>query len=138
MFEKLPTLSADLRPGEVALRLDTGHKVAVSMVTTLLANGSGVAIAAEARLIDKSGATVLSPCGTEIKSGASHSCDAISVETHGVPALTREVLMLVLGEEGAGLVLFSDEMRVNASIRTTITWAEGLAQAADLSAVLDL
>lgn len=134
-----------LKPGELALVLDDGSLVAVALVTSLLPNGGGVAVAAEARLIAPDGSTVHAPCGTPVSSGASHSCDAVSVERHGVPALTREVLLLVLGEpgtegeDGVPIIAFSDEMRVNASIRTTITWADSLVnQVADPAAVLNI
>lgn len=115
-----------LYAGETALELDTGDLVAVSVESQWLENGAGVAFKSCARWINADGSTRLCPNDCHIETNASHTADAVSVQAHGVAALGKEMLLLVLGEEPTLITIdgeevpiigWSADVRLNASIR---------------------
>lgn len=126
-----------LYPDESAVVLDDGTMVAVSVMTEWLENGAGASLAACARAIEADGTTRLTSQSQHIESNFRHTADVVSIERHGLPALAKEVLLLVLGEpatmvdedDGAGgtmqvpMVAWSVEIRLNASIRQSLTVA---------------
>jgi hypothetical protein len=112
--------------GEVALRLDDGTIVAVSVTPRWLENGGGVAFAAYARWIDEDGATHLDPHGQHTETVMTDNVPAPEIERLTLPAIARELLLAVLGEpatliDGRPLLAWSDEVRLNASIRKAIS-----------------
>lgn len=113
-----------LYPGEALVELGD-HLAAVSVETEWLANGAGVVLKGCARWCDADGQTHLCPDGKHVETETRHTADPLSIKTHGLPALKKEMLLLMLGEPAAlvhGLedevpVLgLSEEHRLNASI----------------------
>jgi hypothetical protein len=129
----------DVGPGlyadETAVELDTGELVAASVSTQWMANGGGIAVTACARWIDSDGQTQLCGHAQHIEVTSSHSFDAGYVALHGAAALSRDVLMLVLGEETT-IGTWSEEVKLNTSIRRAITCVGEAAEAADAGALL--
>ncbi|THD35719.1 MAG: hypothetical protein E7773_10250 [Sphingomonas sp.] len=125
---------AGLASNETLVDLDDGHCIAVAVEPSWLANGSGVAIRASARWVDSDGQTHTCPAGQHVELTFSHTADAASVERHGLAALSKEVLLLVLGEaptlvdhdnedgttHSAPIIAFGDDVRLNASVRRAI------------------
>ena len=89
-----------LQPDETAVKLDTGASVAVC-ARVERNHGNTVAITARARQIDATGATVADANGHPIHSDASHQFQPEIIAAYTLPALTREMLRLVLGEPPA-------------------------------------
>lgn len=129
-----------LAASEAAVVLGGGEMAAVSVSTRWLGNGGGVVFVAAARWIDPDGATYLCPNGQEIRTEATHNADPHSVRKFGVDAISRELLLAVLGEgptfvERAGesgafeapMLMHGDEWRMNASIRHAIDTASATA-----------
>lgn len=145
-------LGPGLFPNETALRLETGHYVAVSVATRWLEGGHGVAFTACARWITGEGETRTGPEGQHVKVEFSHHAAAETVpEVYTVEQIARELLLAVLGEpptmvdlsvaEGEApqqqpLIPLSEQVRAAASIRNAITAATATAAAADPGALL--
>ena len=89
--------SVGLQPDETAITLDTGASVAVCAQVDRN-HGNTVAITSHARQIDTMGATMVDANGHPIQSDASHQFQPEIVATYTLPALTKEMLRLVLGE----------------------------------------
>lgn len=89
---------APLAAGEVQITLDTGQTVVVSASATRISGGS-VTVLAHARQIDPvTGATVDDANGDMITSSASHTFDAATITAQTLPACTKDMALLVLGE----------------------------------------
>jgi hypothetical protein len=129
-----------LAAGEAAVVLAGGETAAVSVSSRWLENGGGVAFVAGARWIDPDGVTRLCPNGQQIRVEATHSADPHSVREFGVDAISRELLLAVLGEDptliermGEGgafeapMLMHGEEWRMNASIRHAIDTASATA-----------
>lgn len=86
---------------ETPLKLDIGELVAVSVNAQREPIGNGLSVKAWARWVDKDGATLLDSAGYDIEVDAIATFDVAAVDRHGVNALCREVLLMLLGEDGA-------------------------------------
>lgn len=142
---------AGLFPGEVAVRLETLHLIGVRFHRKRLGTGAGVLIEAVARWITGTGAQRTEADGDPIMVAFPYSASMAEIEKHGLPALTKEVGLIVLGElptmvdvpvaEGepavqAPMIPVSDEVRLNASIRKAIALAADSAVTADSGTIL--
>lgn len=90
-----PGLYAD----ETAVRLETGHIVAISVERNWMENNSGIVFRAFGRLIIEDGSTFLTKDNQHVESVCSYSCGPFDIESFGVDALAREGLKMVLGDE---------------------------------------
>lgn len=86
-----------LRDGETAVLLDSNILIAVKVTPEYLPQGQGVAVHAEARWIEADG-TSKEANGVEVTSGLDSTFDNHFLTTYGLNALTKEVLLTVLGE----------------------------------------
>jgi hypothetical protein len=84
--------------GEVLVDLD-GDKVAVSVDTEWLPNGSGVAFTGYARWTHDCGTSKLCPKGKHIECTFSYTADPHTVNEFGVDAIAKDILLIVMGEE---------------------------------------
>jgi hypothetical protein len=140
-----------LYAGEIAVQLAGGDLAAVSVTAERLANGGGVALTARARAIEADGSTRLCAQDKPIETAAAHKADVTAVTRDGVDVLSREMLLLVLGEPEtlvertnpddqtsfeAPLIGISEEAKLNASIAHAIEVAEACAAASDPAALL--
>lgn len=123
-----------LYPDESALTLEDGTLVAVSVVPKWLENGAGVAFTGWARWMNEDGSTRLCEHGQHIESSVSYTASAPQVAELGVPAIAKELLLVLLGEPltqqtldddtDMDLIPWSPEFNLNASIRHAITAVE--------------
>lgn len=88
-----------LYPGEIALRLDSGHYVAVDVQYERIETGEGAALLACARWIDGTGQTKTDAADKHIEGVYPHSVKQEVIEKHGMDAIRRAMLLAVLGEE---------------------------------------
>ena len=103
--------------GEQAVELDTGDLVAISCTNTR--SGSNLCLHARARAVHPDGKPVLDSAGSPIDSEHPHTATADSIAAHGVEALVRDCMMLVLGEETTVLQP-SPAVRAAADIRAAL------------------
>lgn len=128
--------------GEVLIMIDTNY-AAVSVDTSWLTNGAGVAFTATARWCDDTGQTQLCPNGCHVETLFSYTADPATVNTHGVTALAKDMLLLVLGEdtillndESLPVINVPTEVKLNISIRNAISTVEGTASLVDSKTLL--
>ncbi|HEY4529393.1 MAG TPA: hypothetical protein VIG97_03540 [Luteimonas sp.] len=105
------------RPGETVVELDTGELVAIGCTNTR--TGSDLALHARGRVVDETGEPVADAAGRLIESAHPHTATSDALALHGVDALVRDCLMLVLGEETQVLAP-SPAVRSAASIRAAL------------------
>lgn len=135
------TFAANLMPDEFVVTLDTGQNVAVCSQSARLA-GNTLQVTAAARQVDAAGLTLDDGNGHLIQSSMAHSFDVASVTAYGAPALTKDCLLLVLGEPtvvfGAtpGLPPMDASARDAYSIRHAIAAATHAGATANLGAML--
>jgi hypothetical protein len=132
-----PSLSWDTAaPGlyqedeELLVELDGGHAV-VSVVPTWIEGNQGVSLMGVGRLTNEEGETILCH-GLHVESAVTATVTLVDIEKHGINALKKEVLLALLGEPPAltkeievtgkepvivPVLGFSDQVRLNASIR---------------------
>jgi hypothetical protein len=91
------TQPTGLQPDETSVTLDTGESVAVCAQVDRN-HGNTVAIISNARQIDATGATISDANGHQVTSSASHQFQPEIVAQYTLPALTKEMLRLVMGE----------------------------------------
>ena len=132
--------TAPVQPGELQVTLDTGQSVAVSASGTRISGGS-VTVLAHTRQIDPvSGATLLDANGHTITSSASHTFDAATIAAQTLPACTKDLTLLVLGEPpllfGAALPALDPSVVASYSIRNAIAAAAHAGPVTDLASVL--
>lgn len=133
--------AANLAPDEFVVTLDTGQNVAVRSESARLA-GNTLEVKAAARQVDATGVTLDDGNGHLIQSSMAHSFDVGTVTTYGAPALTKDCLLLVLGEPtlvfGAtpGLPPMDASARDAYSIRHAIAAAAHAGTTANLGAML--
>lgn len=154
-----PNLPYDaLGPGlysdEVAVNVDLGNNqaalVAVSTETELLANGSGLSFKAFARNIEADGQTKLFQ-GKELETGFTYCADAATVNTYGVAAISKEVMLLVLGQEPTKvdkpdpdggspvqepMIVWGSDVRLNASIINVLACVSQVSNISNASNIL--
>lgn len=119
---------SNLTGTEVALDLGGGVFVAVSVTPTWLSNGAGVGFTGSARVIDAEGVAQTCPNGQAIESYIGHTADAPTVQALGVPTISKECLLALLGEPlTPDTVHWSDEFLLNTSIRHAVTSAAATA-----------
>lgn len=119
--------------GETVVELDTGDLVAVSCSSKRV--DSGMVYFPQARALDADGLARVDADGRPIQTGFKHSVPIERVEALTHDAITRECLLLVLGEPLQGLFLWTDNMITGQSIRISIA-ASPLVGVADAGAVL--
>lgn len=83
---------------EIAVELDTGELVAVSVETKWTDGNTGLGLHGWARLINPDGSSQEAPDGKVIETSITFNAPAALVEEHGERALGREVMLAVLGE----------------------------------------
>jgi hypothetical protein len=118
-----------------------------------LVNGGGVSIKAWARWIEADGTSKIDGFGNDVELDFIHNADAITVDTYGIDALTRECLLAMLGEPltlrdvpvGEGeeplrmpILGWSDEFLLNVNIKVAIANANVATPLADAAGLLDL
>lgn len=91
-------IAPGLYEGEIAVKVTGRDKVAVSVAPTWLENGAGVWLDGNARWIDASGKTRLSPDGKHVESNVAVTASMADVEEFGIDALARDVAIMLLGE----------------------------------------
>lgn len=127
-----------LYPGETALDLGSRLYVAVSVEPTWLDNGAGVDLWGNVRWIEKSGATHLTAAEQHVETNIRHSAPAEFLKVHPLEVVMRETLLLLIGETvEEPAVMWSDEVRAQASIRTAVESVRQ-AKAPDAAALLGL
>ncbi len=121
-----------VQAGEQAVELDTGALVAVCCDRKRV--DAGVCYHAQARAVDEAGATLLYPDGRAIATALKHSVPAETVETLTDDAITRECLLVVLGEP-VSLFPWAPSLLASSSIRVSLA-AAAVSGPADAGAVL--
>lgn len=151
-----------LYPDEIAVVLDTGELVAVSVSSPWLGNNGGIELRGWARLIGEDGQTVCTPSGLHIELEISHNVESPKVNRFSRDTLAKEMLLLLLGEpativeydnpplpeeerpEGwtptfeAPMIPWSDDFRLESSIQHAMACAAAGADELDPGALLDL
>ena len=132
--------TAPVQRGELQVTLDTGQSVAVSASGTRISGGS-VTVLAHARQIDPAtGDTLADANGHAITSSAPHTFDAATIAAQTLPACTKDMTLLVLGEApllfGAALPALDPSVIASYSIRNAIAAATHAGPVADLASVL--
>ena len=135
-----PATAPNLAAGEMQVTLDTGQTVAVIASSTRISGGS-VTVLAHARQIDPTTAvTAVDANGHAITSSASHTFDAATIAAQTLPACTKDMALLALGEApllfGAALAPLDPSVVAAYSIRNAIAAAAHAAPVMDLASVL--
>jgi hypothetical protein len=144
-----------LWPNEVAVNLtDINADAAVGVEIRWLENNAGAEFHAWARAISADGTTQLSPHADEVVTETRHTCSPTQMATYGAPALSREHVLLVLGEpptmvdvtgpDGSGgtqttsepMIAWADDLRANCSIRHALTAVASAGDVTDLASLL--
>lgn len=132
--------TALVQPGELQITLDTGQSVAVSASGTRISGGS-VTVLVHARQIDPTtGGTLDDANGHTITSSASHTFDAATIAAQTLPACTKDMTLLVLGEQpvlfGAALPALDSSVVASYSIRNAIAAAAHAGPVTNLGSLL--
>ena len=132
--------AAPILPGELQITLDTGQTVAVVASSTRISGGS-VTVQAQARQIDPTtGATIEDANGHAITSSASHTFDASTIAAQTLPACTKDMTLLVIGEApllfSATLPALDPSVIASYSVRNAIASAAHAGPVTDLASVL--
>lgn len=90
-----------LFPHEMAVRLDTGDLVAVSVSREWLLNGEGIVFKGQANAIDATGKPLSTPDGTAITSGYEFVANHVALQQYDPKDIAGEVALMVLGEPPA-------------------------------------
>jgi hypothetical protein len=91
-------LAPGLYPDEVAVKLDDGTLVAISVAEEWMENNSGVHLQSWARWIKPDGETQTSPDGKQIESRCSASIGPAQLQINSIDEFRKEMLLAVLGE----------------------------------------
>ncbi len=132
--------TSPLQPGELQITLDTGQTVAVIASSTRISGGS-VTVLVHARQIDPTtGVTAADANGHTITSSASHTFDAATITAQTLPACTKDMSLLALGEPpllfGSTLPPLDPSVVASYSIRDAIAAAAHAGTVTDLASVL--
>lgn len=92
-------IAPGLYPGETAYTLDNGEVVAISAEPKWEQNGAGVTLYAWGRWIEADGSTKLAADGTDVETAFTYGFSPTDLETYGLQALTKDALLVILGEE---------------------------------------
>ena len=135
-----PATAPNLPTDEVQVTLDTGHSVAAKALATRISGGS-VNIRVEARQINpETGETLKDANGDPIISSASHTFDAATIAAQTLPACTKDMILLVLGEApllfGAALPALDPSVVAAYSIRSAIAAAAHAGPMTNLASLL--
>lgn len=144
-----------LYPDEIALMLDDVQKpVAVYMESKWLDNNAGTEFYTSARAINADGSTLLCAAGQQVVTEFRHGVDPITLAQLGGAALTKEMVLAVLGEpatlhpetgpDASGNDVTTqqpnlnlpDEVRANVSIRHALAMAASAGPVTDLGALI--
>ena len=114
-----------LGPGEEAVILDDGSRVAVSCIVRRMPHSNDQVYHAKARHIDEEGTTLRDAHGQLVVTEHQHTATSQQIALHGDLALRKEVMLLVMGEEATMVEEFpvlpvEDRLRENCSIRRAI------------------
>lgn len=137
-YAKIDPQPSGLQPGEIAVALDSGETVAVSVTLTPQANNAPSFLHAVARQIGTDGSAVLDASGNAVMTEFTYSLTASEAnDPTAFQAVQRDCLMAVLGEPVTGAL--SDPIHAtaiaNVSIRNRIA-ALAIAGPADVGALL--
>jgi hypothetical protein len=117
---------------EIAIELDDGTQVAVSVERHWQENGSGIAFHGYARWIDKDGSTKKAPNGASVEASISFHADAITLTKFSEDDIATEIARVMIGEDPQlhrdvpqedgtttqhPVVDLAEQVRLNASIR---------------------
>lgn len=133
--------AANLVNDEFVVTLDTGEHVAVCSSSMRVA-GNTLEVHAAARQVDLTGVTVNDDNGHPVQTSMQHQFPVAEVTIYGAPALTKDCLLLALGEPtlvfGAtpGLPPMDISARDAYSIRHAIAAAAHAGTTANLGAML--
>ena len=129
-YEKRPDVP--VLPGEMAVELDSGDLVAAWCERKRV--DAGLCYHARARAIDEDGVTLVDARGRLVQTEFKHSISVDKVAEKGDENVTRDILMLVLGEP-VTVINWPEQARRDASIRVAIA-AAAVTGTADAGAVL--
>ncbi len=132
--------TAPVQPGELQVTLDTGQTVAVIASSTRISGGS-VTVLVHARQMDPTtGVTAEDANGHAITSSASHTFDAATIAAQTLPACTKDMSLLALGEPpllfGSALPPLDASVVASYSIRNAIAAAAHTGSVTDLATLL--
>lgn len=119
--------------GSLVVELNTGELVAVRCERKRVE--AGLSYYACAEVVDALGEPVPGPAGTRIRTETTRAVPVDLVETIGDSAISRDILLVVLGEAPQSSLHWADIQLTGASIRVSIAAAPH-AGAADAGAVL--
>ena len=150
-----PPIAPGLWPNEVAVNLpDVNADAAVFVEIRWLDNNEGAEFYASARAIAADGTTQLSPHGDQVVTEYRHVCSPTQVATYGASALSKEHVLLMLGEpptmvdvtgpDGNGgtvttsepMIAWSTDVRANSSIRHALAMVASAGDVTDLASLL--
>ncbi|HEX6992239.1 MAG TPA: hypothetical protein VF151_10140 [Gemmatimonadales bacterium] len=144
-------IAPGLYPNEVAVNLtDINKDAAVFVEIRWLPNNQGAEFYASARYINADGSTCMCAFNEEIVTEVRHVCDPATIQTYGVPALSKEHVLLMLGEPAtmvtitnpdnttyqAPMIPWPDDFRANCSIRHAIAIAASAGEVTNLGSIL--
>lgn len=89
---------AGLDTNEVAVTLDNGLDVAVCVGRVWAPNNAGLNLTGKARLINADGTSVKCPMGNTVETIATHLSPQSEITAYGVDALSKCMVLAVLGE----------------------------------------
>ena len=121
-----------VQPGELAVELDSGELVAVKCERKRV--DAGVSYHSRARAIGPDGLPALDALGRPIVTEFKHTVGVDKVAELGDDAITREMLLVVLGEP-VSLFPWAEVILTGVSIRVSLAAAQ-VAGTADAGAVL--
>lgn len=144
-----------LWPNEVTVNLpDINADAAVGVEIRWLGNNEGAEFHAWARAITLDGTTTLSPHGDQVVTETRHVCSPAQLAQFGAAALSKEHVLLVLGEpptmvdvtgpDGNGgtqttsepMIAWGDDLRANCSIRHALAAVASAGDVTDLASLL--
>lgn len=127
-----------VKPGETVVELDSGQAVAVACTAARDHVSNDLVFEVTARWVDEAGVTRLDSSGREVQTTYSHRSTASEVDALTTPTITKECLLLVLGESltenpdhpEVTIIPWSSELVTQCSIRNAIASAQAVAPAA--------
>lgn len=136
--------------GEVLVQIGTDY-CAISVDIEWLDNGAGTVFKSIARWCAADGSTLTCPKGAHVESGFSHTALPSDVNTFGVQAIAKDVMLMTLGEQpllertytnadgttGTQLMFnYTDDFKANVSITQQISNVQAITNMADAKTIL--
>ena len=144
--------SPGLTEGETAFRLDDGTLVAVAVHSEWLPNGEGMVGVVRSRWIDAEGGTQTCAHDQPVTRETRHTFSSSYVERHGAELLTKQLVLLALGEEPDAIEItnpdkttilvpvvdLGEEGRAQASVKSAVKLAKAATRKGDAAKLLKL